>query len=80
MHLQGSPPIVDCRFFAVSQLPDDAFMSWGWRVPFLLSIVLFIVAIVASNWMKTLNMLNQSKKERKIKRAKIPIKRIIIYS
>lgn len=27
-------------FWAVSSLPEDALMSWGWRVPFLLSIVL----------------------------------------
>lgn len=27
-------------FLAVSQLPDEAFRSWGWRIPFLLSAVL----------------------------------------
>ena len=27
-------------FFVFSSLPKDAFLSWGWRVPFLLSIVL----------------------------------------
>ncbi|WP_354679508.1 MFS transporter, partial [Cupriavidus plantarum] len=27
-------------FWAVSSLPEEALMSWGWRVPFLLSIVL----------------------------------------
>ncbi|WFR72263.1 MFS transporter [Prescottella defluvii] len=28
-----------------SGLPDDAFLSWGWRVPFLLSAVLVIVGL-----------------------------------
>jgi metabolite-proton symporter len=32
-------------FAAVSMLPHDQFMSWGWRVPFLLSIVLILVGL-----------------------------------
>ncbi|WP_166871090.1 MFS transporter [Salinibacterium sp. ZJ450] len=32
-------------FMLVSQLPDDAFISWGWRVPFLASIVLVLVGL-----------------------------------
>jgi len=31
---------------AVTALPDSAFQSWGWRVPFLISIVLVIVGLV----------------------------------
>jgi metabolite-proton symporter len=33
-------------FLLVSQLPEDQFMSWGWRIPFLISIVLVVVGIV----------------------------------
>lgn len=32
-------------FFAVSALPKDAFMTWGWRLPFLASIILFFLAM-----------------------------------
>lgn len=32
-------------FLALNRLPDEAFMSWGWRVPFLLSIVLVLVGM-----------------------------------
>lgn len=32
-------------FSGMSSLPDDAFKAWGWRVPFLLSLVLVAVGI-----------------------------------
>lgn len=32
-------------FLLVSGLPDDAFLAWGWRIPFLLSIVMLGVGI-----------------------------------
>ena len=32
-------------FFLVQMLPKDAFMSWGWRVPFLLSILIFGIGV-----------------------------------
>ncbi|WP_249353571.1 MFS transporter [Rhodococcus sp. USK13] len=33
-------------FLAVAQLDDDAFFSWGWRLPFLISIVLVVAGIL----------------------------------
>jgi MFS transporter, MHS family, shikimate and dehydroshikimate transport protein len=33
-------------FLLVSQLPEEQFMSWGWRIPFLISIVLVVVGLV----------------------------------
>ncbi|MGV0808535.1 MFS transporter [Mycolicibacterium setense] len=32
-------------FLAVSQLPEDQLMSWGWRIPFLLSAVLVAIGL-----------------------------------
>jgi metabolite-proton symporter len=32
-------------FRAVSRMPDSAFLTWGWRVPFLVSFILVIVGI-----------------------------------
>ncbi|MDQ1577028.1 MAG: hypothetical protein QOH55_2178 [Microbacteriaceae bacterium] len=32
-------------FLVVAQLPDDQFLSWGWRIPFLFSAVLVIVGL-----------------------------------
>ncbi|WP_020423378.1 MFS transporter [Amycolatopsis sp. ATCC 39116] len=30
---------------ASSLMPDDAFLSWGWRIPFLVSVVMFVVVL-----------------------------------
>lgn len=45
---QGSPvgnTLSTLSFLAISQLPDAAFVSWGWRVPFLFSAALVIVGL-----------------------------------
>jgi MFS transporter, MHS family, shikimate and dehydroshikimate transport protein len=33
-------------YFPFSRMPEDAFLSWGWRVPFLLSILLVFVGLI----------------------------------
>ncbi len=33
-------------FYAVSLLPDDRFLSWGWRIPFLASALLIVIGLV----------------------------------
>lgn len=40
----GGTLLATLAFLAVSTLPQDAMLSWGWRIPFLLSAVLFLVA------------------------------------
>ncbi|MGX1797630.1 MFS transporter, partial [Streptomyces albidoflavus] len=45
---QGSPvgnTLSTLSFLAISQLPDDAFVAWGWRVPFLASALLVVVGL-----------------------------------
>lgn len=46
---QGSPvgnTLSTLSFLAISQLPDAAFVSWGWRVPFLASAALVMVGLL----------------------------------
>ncbi|MGI5467165.1 MFS transporter [Streptomyces sp. CA-132043] len=45
---QGSPVgnlLATVAFLGIAQLPDSAFQSWGWRVPFLFSAVLVAVGL-----------------------------------
>ncbi|MBB5918222.1 MFS family permease [Nocardia transvalensis] len=45
---QGSPMgnlLATGMFLLVSRLPDAQFLSWGWRIPFLLSAVLVVVGL-----------------------------------
>ncbi|MFC9839790.1 MFS transporter [Rhodococcus sp. NPDC127530] len=37
--------VATLAFLAVSQLPDEQFLSWGWRLPFLFSAVLIIIGL-----------------------------------
>ncbi|PZH11313.1 MFS transporter [Streptomyces sp. NTH33] len=46
---QGSPAgsiLATLMFLLVGTLPDHAFLSWGWRVPFLLSALLVAVGLI----------------------------------
>ncbi|MEV4570676.1 MFS transporter [Nonomuraea sp. NPDC049419] len=46
---QGSPAgsiLATAMFALVSTLPEDAFLSYGWRIPFLCSAVLLVVGLV----------------------------------
>ncbi|MBQ0826190.1 MFS transporter [Streptomyces tagetis] len=46
---QGSPAgsiLATLMFLLVGTLPDQAFLTWGWRVPFLLSALLVVVGLV----------------------------------
>jgi MHS family metabolite:H+ symporter-like MFS transporter len=43
--IQAGTLLAAGTFALVSLLPDDAFLAWGWRIPFLLSAVLIAVAV-----------------------------------
>lgn len=46
---QGSPvgnTLSTLSFLAISRLPESAFVSWGWRLPFLFSAALVIVGLL----------------------------------
>jgi metabolite-proton symporter len=38
--------LANLLFLAVASLPEEQFFSWGWRVPFLLSIVLVVLGLI----------------------------------
>jgi metabolite-proton symporter len=58
-------------FLAVRQLPEEAFMSWGWRLPFLASVVLMAVGLYIRLNILESPVFTQMKSEGK--REKLPV-------
>ncbi len=51
-------------FLAVASLSDEAFLSWGWRIPFLLSVVLVVVGFVVRSRLQDAPEFEQVKAKR----------------
>ncbi|MGV2287548.1 MFS transporter [Trinickia sp. YCB016] len=62
-------------FFLVQMLPKDAFMSWGWRIPFLLSIFIFGVGVYVRS--KLPESADYAKAEAAGKKAHMPVLEVI---
>lgn len=43
--IQAGTLLASVVFFALTLMPEAAFMSWGWRLPFLASILMILVAL-----------------------------------
>jgi metabolite-proton symporter len=63
--------IANIVFLAISQLSDAAFASWGWRIPFLLSIVLVALGLVIRLKLAESPEFEQVKKRREVRRMPI---------
>ncbi|MFF2507078.1 MFS transporter [Streptomyces sp. NPDC058067] len=78
---QGSPVgnlLATLAFLGIAQLPDAAFESWGWRVPFLFSAVLVAVGLfIRLRLAETPEM--AAALERK-QTSKLPIKDVLTHS
>lgn len=64
-------------FALVSQLPQDAFESWGWRLPFIASIVLIIVGLWIRGGLGETPAFNEQKSSGNV--AKLPIAETLRY-
>ncbi|KWX22980.1 hypothetical protein AFM11_16515 [Mycolicibacterium wolinskyi] len=62
-------------FFVLSYLPDESFMAWGWRVPFLLSAVLLVLGLVIRLKIAESPEFEQAKKRGKVQ--KLPLWTVI---
>ncbi|MGF6875160.1 MFS transporter [Paraburkholderia sp. MM5477-R1] len=62
-------------FFLVQLLPKDAFMSWGWRIPFLLSIMIFGVGVYVRSRLP--ESAEFAKAEAAGKKARMPVFEVI---
>ncbi|MHC1560038.1 MFS transporter [Actinomycetospora sp. C-140] len=62
-------------FLAVAGLPDEAFRSWGWRVPFLLSVVLVVVGFVVRSRLQDAPEFERVKRERTT--SQVPVAELV---
>ena len=58
-------------FLAVSGISDEAFLSWGWRVPFLISIVLVVIGFLVRSRLRDAPEFQQVKEQNKV--SKVPV-------
>ncbi|WP_285129354.1 MFS transporter [Leclercia adecarboxylata] len=71
MGVSGGFVLSAFAFYLVQKLPEDDLMSWGWRVPFLLSIVIFLVGVYIRKNIRESKAFSQAKPE--AKHEKIPL-------
>lgn len=71
MGVSGGFVLSAFAFYLVQQLPERDFLSWGWRVPFLLSIVIFLVGVYIRKNIRESKAFTQAKPEDK--HEKIPL-------
>jgi MFS family permease len=58
-------------FLAIAGLSDEQFKSWGWRIPFLLSIILLVVGIIVRRTLTDSPEFQQAKLEKAVTRVPV---------
>jgi MFS family permease len=71
MGVSGGFVLSAFAFYLVQKLPEEDLMSWGWRVPFLLSILIFLVGVYIRKNIRESKAFSQAKPE--TKHEKIPL-------
>ncbi|NKX55585.1 MHS family MFS transporter [Arthrobacter sp. E918] len=63
--------LASAAFFLVQMLPEEQFMTWGWRLPFLFSVVLFGVGMYIRFRLPESNEFEETKKSQA--RPRVPV-------
>ncbi|WP_168627119.1 MFS transporter [Cryobacterium sp. BB307] len=78
---QGSPAgsiLATLIFLLVGQLPNEAFLSWGWRIPFLLSAVLVVVGLIIRLKVEESEDFVKAREKKQV--VKVPLVEVFRYS
>jgi len=60
-------------FLPITQLPEDQLLSWGWRIPFLLSIVVVIIGFIIRRRLDETPVFLEEKEQRTVPRMPLAI-------
>jgi MFS family permease len=75
---QGSPTgqlLATLAFLLVSQLPQEAFLGWGWRIPFLVSAALIVVGLVLRLRVTETPEMERMRKQKEV--ARLPLAEVV---
>lgn len=63
----------------ISQLTtDEQFLSWGWRIPFIFSIVLVVVALWIRNGMEESAEFERQQREKPVAKKRLPVMEALV--
>ena len=60
-------------FLPITQLPEDQLLSWGWRIPFLLSVVVVIIGFIIRRRLDETPVFLEEKEQRTVPRMPLAI-------
>jgi MHS family shikimate/dehydroshikimate transporter-like MFS transporter len=63
-------------FALFSLLPEDAFLTWGWRIPFLLGLILAVFGTIVRRHLEDTPAFTEVQKQNKT--VKFPLKRVVV--
>ena len=70
---QGGNILATLVFIPVSALPEEALLSWGWRIPFLASVVVMIVGLWIRRSLHESPVFEEERKRQEVPKAPLPV-------
>ena len=70
---QAGAILATAVFLPITQLPEDQLLSWGWRIPFLLSVVVVIIGFIIRRRLDETPVFLEEKEQRTVPRMPLAI-------
>lgn len=70
---QAGAILATAVFLPITQLPEDQLLSWGWRIPFLLSVVVVIIGFIIRRRLDETPVFLEEKEQRTVPRMPLAV-------